>query len=149
MSNSKEFRNKKDQAFEAYLSGITDAKDLAKLVGASPVTVSKWIKAGKWQTLQKEESSLNRKLEVARKRCLLAALEEYAKKPADTSLQSLVGLLKSEQKRTAPSKELNDYIVKFMDQQTDFLVEKGYEALLQSFRPIILELAEYLRGRNS
>jgi hypothetical protein len=75
-------------------------------------------------------------------------LREYAKFPADTALQSLVNLIKQDQKDSEPAKELNDYIVRFMDQSTDFMIEKGYETLLKQYQAIVLDLAEYLRQRN-
>lgn len=148
MSNTKEFREKKDQAFEAYLAGKTDAKELAAMVGASPVTVSRWIKAGGWNKLESEERRWNRKITVARKKALFAALEEYAADPKNTALQSLVSMLRAEQKREIPGKELNEYIVKFLDQTTDFLIEKGYVGLLKEFQHTLYDLAEYLRVRN-
>jgi len=43
---------------------------------------------------------------------------------------------------------LNDYIVRFLDQVTDFMIEKGYETMLKQFQSIVLDLAEYLRVRN-
>ena len=148
MANSKEFREKKDMAFELYLGGKMDPKDLATMVGCSPVTISKWIKAGKWDNLSKEEKRLDNKLAISRKKALLAALDEYAKDPKNTALQSLVSMLKQAQKQDAPSKELNDHIVKFMDQVTNFMIEKGYEGMLKQFQAIVMELAEYLRVRN-
>lgn len=148
MSNSKVFREKKEQAFEAFLSGKTTPKELAELVGCSPVTVGKWIAAGKWDKLEGEERKWNRKIAVARKKALLAALEAYAGDPKNTGLQSLVSMLKAEQKREVPGKELNEYIVKFLDQTTDFFIEKGYVGLLKEFQHALYDLAEYLRMRN-
>jgi hypothetical protein len=43
---------------------------------------------------------------------------------------------------------LNDYIIRFLDQTTDYMVEKGHETLLKSFQEILLDLAEYLRLKN-
>lgn len=149
MSNSREFREKKDLAFEAYLGGKTDPGDLASFVNCSPKTVCKWIKAGKWDQMQMEESRLLRKISVARKKALITALEEYAAKPQDTALQSLVSLIRQEQKRDEPAKELCDYIVKFLDQTTDFMIEKGHSGLLKQFQGIVMELADYLRTRNT
>ncbi len=148
MSNSKEFREKKDQAFEAYLSGKTTPKELAALVGCSPVTVGKWIKSGKWDKIEGEERRLTRKISVARKKALIVALEEYAKDPKNTALQSLVSIMRQEQKKEVPAKELNEYIVKFLDQTTDFFIEKGFTGLLKEFQHVLYELAEYLRMRN-
>lgn len=149
MSNSKAFREKKEQAFEAYVGGKTDPKELATMVGCSPVTVTRWIRAGKWDQLQKEESRLLREINIARKKALITALREYAKDPKNTALQSLVSIIRQEQKRDEPSKELCNYIVKFMDQTTDYMLEKGYNGLLKDFQGIVMELAEYLRMRNA
>lgn len=148
MSNSKAFREKKEMAFEAFIRGKTNPKELAELVGCSPVTIGKWIAAGKWGKIEGEERKLNRNITVARRKALLTALEEYAKDPKNTALQSLVSILRQEQKRDEPAKELCDYIVKFLDQVTDFMIEKGYEGMLKQFQAIVMDLAEYLRVRN-
>jgi len=148
MSNSKAFREKKNLAFEAYLGGKTNPQDLADLVGCSPVTVGKWIKAGKWDKLEGEERRLTREISIARKKALITALREYAKDPKNTALQSLVSIIKQEQKKEAPGRELNEYIVSFLDQTTDFMIERGLSSLLKSFQANVMDLAEYLRQRN-
>lgn len=135
-------------AFEAYIGGKTDTRELAELVGCSPITVSRWIKAGKWDKIEGEERRLTREISVARKKALITALKEYAKDPKNTALQSLVSIMKQEQKREAPGKELNEYIVKFLDQTTDFMIERGMTSLLKQFQGNIMDLAEYLRQRN-
>jgi uncharacterized protein YeeX (DUF496 family) len=148
MSNSREFRIKRDNCKEAYLNGKTDPTELAVIFGVSDITVRKWVKSGKWDELFKEENQLDHEIAIARKKALIQALREYAKNPADTAIQSLVSMMKQDQKDRQPSKELNDYIVKFLDQVTDFMIEKGYETLLKQFQGIVLDLAEYLRVRN-
>ena len=148
MSNSREFRIKRDNCKEAYLNGKTDPLELAVIFGVSDITVRKWIKSGKWDELFKEENQLDHEIAIARKKALIQALREYAKNPADTAIQSLVSMMKQDQKDRQPSKELNDYIVRFLDQVTDFMIEKGYETLLKQFQGIVLDLAEYLRVRN-
>jgi uncharacterized protein YjcR len=148
MSNSREFRIKRDNCKEAYLNGKTDPLELAVIFGVSDITVRKWIKSGKWDELFKEENQLDHEIAIARKKALIQALREYAKNPADTAIQSLVSMMKQDQKDRQPSKELNDYIVKFLDQVTDFMIEKGHETLLKQFQSILHDLAEYLRVRN-
>ncbi len=148
MSNSREFRIKRDNCKEAYLNGKTDPLELAMIFGVSDITVRKWIKSGKWDELFKEENQLDHEITIARKKALIQALREYAKNPADTAIQSLVSMMKQDQKDRQPSKELNDYIVKFLDQVTDFMIEKGHETLLKQFQSILHDLAEYLRVRN-
>jgi uncharacterized protein YeeX (DUF496 family) len=148
MSNSREFRIKRDNCKEAYLNGKTDPLELAVIFGVSDITVRKWIKSGKWDELFKEENQLDHEITIARKKALIQALREYAKNPADTAIQSLVSMMKQDQKDRQPSKELNDYIVKFLDQVTDFMIEKGHETLLKQFQSILHDLAEYLRVRN-
>jgi len=148
MSNSREFRIKRDNCKEAYLNGKTDPCELAVIFGVSDITVRKWIKSGKWDELFKEENQLDHEIAIARKKALIQALREYAKNPADTAIQSLVSMMKQDQKDRQPSKELNDYIVKFLDQVTDFMIEKGHETLLKHFQSILHDLAEYLRMRN-
>ena len=119
------------------------------IFGVSYITVRKWIKSGKWAELFKEERKLDHEISLARKKALIQALREYAKNPADTALQSLVSLIKQNQKDSEPSKELNDYVVRFLDQVTDFMIEKGHETLLKQFNGIVIDLAEYLRVRNA
>ncbi len=148
MSNSREFRIKRDNCKEAYLNSKTDPLELAVIFGVSDITVRKWIKSGKWDELFKEENQLDHEIAIARKKALIQALREYAKNPADTAIQSLVSMMKQDQKDRQPSKELNDYIVKFLDQVTDFMIEKGHETLLKQFQSILHDLAEYLRVRN-
>jgi len=148
MSNSREFRIKRDNCKEAYLNGKTEPTELAVIFGVSDITVRKWVKSGKWDELFKEERKLDHEIAIARKRALIQALREYAKNPADTAIQSLVSMMKQDQKDRQPSKELNDYIVKFLDQVTDFMIEKGHETLLKQFQSILHDLAEYLRVRN-
>jgi len=148
MSNSREFRIKRDNCKEAYLNGKTEPTELAVIFGVSDITVRKWIKGGKWDELFKEENQLDHEIAIARKKALIQALREYAKNPADTAIQSLVSMMKQDQKDRQPSKELNDYIVKFLDQVTGFMIEKGHETLLKQFQSILHDLAEYLRVRN-
>ena len=148
MSNAIEFRIKRDNCKEAYLNGKTDPYELAMIFGVSDITVRKWIKSGKWDELFKEENQLDHEIAIARKKALIQALREYAKNPADTAIQSLVSMMKQDQKDRQPSKELNDYIVRFLDQVTDFMIEKGHETLLKQFQSILHDLAEYLRVRN-
>ena len=148
MSNSREFRIKRDNCKEAYLNGKTDPYELAVIFGVSDITVRKWVKSGKWDELFKEENQLDHEIAIARKKALIQALREYAKNPADTAIQSLVSMMKQDQKDRQPSKELNDYIVKFLDQVTDFMIEKGHETLLKQFQSILHDLADYLRVRN-
>ena len=148
MSNSIEFRIKRDNCKEAYLNGKTEPTELAVIFGVSDITVRKWIKSGKWDEMFKEERKLDHEISIARKKALIQALREYAKNPADTALQSLVSLIKQNQKDAEPSKELNDYIVRFLDQVTDFMIEKGHATLLKQFQGVVLDLAEYLRVRN-
>lgn len=135
-------------AFEAYIGGKTDPRELAEMVGCSPITVGKWIKAGGWDKIEGEERRLTREISVARKKALIVALKEYAKDPKNTALQSLVSIIKQEQKREAPGRELNEYIVTFLDQTTDFMIERELSVLLKQFQANLMDLAEYLRTRN-
>jgi hypothetical protein len=59
-----------------------------------------------------------------------------------------VQLLKAEERRTAPSKDLNDHIVVFLDQTTDYMLENDLDMLLKEFKKIVMPLSEYLRKRN-
>ncbi len=135
-------------AREAYLSGNRDIHALAELVGCSPVTMKKWIEKYGWAEEEMELMGLERSAELARRRAYVAALESFEKDPMNYNLQSLVSLLKAEERRTAPSKELNDHIVVFLDQTTDYLLENDLDALHNEFKKHVLPLAEYLRKRN-
>ena len=99
MANSKAFRKKKEAAFEAFMGGKTDPIELAAFVDCSAKTINKWIKDGKWDRIEGEERRLSRKISVARKKALLTALEAYATDPENTALQSLVSILRAEQRR--------------------------------------------------
>ncbi len=149
MANTKEFKEIKDKCYEQYLAGTTDVIQLAATFGVKKATVTKWIKVGGWDTLEKSVRNLEKDIQIARKKALLQALRAYATDPNSTNLQSLTALLKQEMKHDEPSKELNDYILKLADQTTDFLIEKGDEKLLKMFQEVLLDLCEYLRARNS
>ena len=148
MANSKIFREKKELAFEAYLGGKTDPSELAELVGCSPVTVRKWIAAGKWDKLESEERKLLRDISIQQKKAYLVALKEYTKDPQNTALQSLVSFIKQQQNKEVPSRELNDYIVKFLDQVVDYMTNNNLTTLLKQFQANLLDIAEYLRVIN-
>lgn len=149
MANTKEFRILKDKAYEAYLSGKTDAAELAVIFNTRKATVVKWIKDGGWEKIRKEEDNLEHDIRIARRKALKRAYEAYAADPTNVALQSLVSMMRQEAHRDEPSKELNDYIVKFQDQTTDFMIEKGYDGLLKQYQAILIDLSDYLRVRNS
>ena len=149
MPNNKHYRAARRSAKEAYLSGERNVALLAETYGVSPRTIYNWIKTGRWDERAQEELTLGARSEVAAKRALVTALEEFAEDPKNQDLRSLVAFLRSEQKRQEPAKELNTYIVKFLDQLTDFLIEKEYPGLLKEFQAITFDLADYLRVRNS
>jgi transposase len=148
MANSKIFREKKELAFEAYLGGRTDPRELAELVGCSPVTVRKWIAANNWDKMESEERKLMRDISIQQKKAYLVALKEYAKDPKNTALQSLVSFIKQQQNKEVPSRELNDYIVKFLDQVVDYMANNNLTTLLKLFQANLMDIAEYLRVIN-
>lgn len=148
MANSKIFREKKELAFEAYLGGRTNPRELAELVGCSPVTVRKWIAKGRWDKLESEERKLMRDISIQQKKAYLVALKEYAKDPKNTALQSLVSFIKQQQNKEVPSRELNDYIVKFLDQVVDYMTNNNLTTLLKLFQANLMDIAEYLRVIN-
>lgn len=148
MANTKDFKLKRDNCREAFLDGKNDPADLAVIFGVAEITVKKWIKAGHWEELGKEEKRLDREIRQARKKALIQALREYARNPGDTALQSLVSLIKHDRKDSEPARELHDYIVKFLDQSTDFMIERGHETLLKLYQEILIDLADYLRLKN-
>jgi transcription elongation factor GreA-like protein len=148
MAHTREFKIKRESCRDAYLNGKHDLEELGIALGVSEITIRKWIKAGRWDELYREEHRLDYEIKVARKKALIQALREYAQNPADTALQSLVSLIKHDQREHEPAKELNEYIIRFLDQTTDYMVEKGHESLLKNFQEILLDLAEYLRLKN-
>lgn len=135
-------------AREAYLNGNRDIYSLAELVGCSPVTMKKWIEKYGWAEEEMKARGLERTVEIARREAYLTALQAFAKDPLNYNLQDVVKLLKAEERRTAPSKELNDYIVVFLDQTTDYMQENDLDMLLKEFKKIVMPLSEYLRKRN-
>lgn len=149
MPNNKHYRVLRNLCHDAYIDGQTDVKALAVQFGVIENTVRDWIKSGKWDAEREEERTLARNIERETRKAHLAALREYNANPKDANLQSLVGLLKQSRKELEPSKELLDYIIKFFDQTTDFLIEQGEDELLRSFQAIIDPLKDYLRRRNN
>lgn len=122
---------------------------LGETYGVHPSTVWRWMKQGRWQEQLTDGRDLDIKVEEARKRAILSALQEFSEDPKNVALQSLVGLLRAEERRLEPAKELREYIIKFLDQTTDFFIEKEYDGLLKEFKACTHDLAEYLRVRNS
>lgn len=135
-------------AREAYLNGNRDIYSLAELVGCSPVTMKKWIEKYGWAEEEMKARGLEKTVEIARREAYLTALQAFAKDPLNYNLQDVVKLLKAEERRTAPSKDLNDHIVVFLDQTTDYMQENDLDMLLKEFKKIVMPLSEYLRKRN-
>ena len=135
-------------AREAYLNGNRDIYSLGELVGCSHVTMKKWIEKYGWAEEEMELMGLEKTAELERRRAYVAALRSFTKDPTNYNLQSLVQLLKAEECRTAPSKDLNDHIVVFLDQTTDYMQENDLDMLLKEFKKIVMPLSEYLRKRN-
>jgi len=147
--NSKKYRQLKALCREEYMKGETDTGRLSARFGVVRNTVRKWIKDGEWDKALDEERNLERQIESQTKRAYLAALRQYNESPGDANLQSLVSLLKQSRKELEPTKELRDYIVKFLDQTTDFMIEGGHETLLKLFQEQVHDLADYLKRRNN
>jgi hypothetical protein len=148
MSNSKNFKELRERCQVEYEAGKTDFATLAREFNVAENTVRGWVRKGDWKTIKEKAADLEKLIEGAELQAYLNALLQYNANPADTNLQSLVGLLKSRQKKLEPSKELNEHIVKFLDQTTDYMVEQGLEGLLKQYQAIVHDLAEYLRVKN-
>ncbi len=142
------YAEKRKLAYELYLNGDRDHYSLAEKVGCAPVTIKKWIEKYNWAADDLEYAGFKVQAELARQRAYITALQTFADDPLNFKLQDLVKLLEAEKKRTMPSKELNDYIVVFLDQVTDYLLENDMLTMLKEFQKIIHELSEYLRKRN-
>jgi transposase len=148
MANSTEYKLKRQAAQTAFLDGTVDTAQLAAMFGVTQTTIQTWAKKGRWREMSKENRGLAQKAEIARTKAIIVALEEFAANPRDVNLQALVSLLRNEQNRVKPARELNDYIVKFLDQLTDFCLEKNYHGLLKELQSILYDLSDYLRLRN-
>ncbi len=142
------YRKARVQCQDAYLAGQTNIESLAERFHVAPRTVENWIGKYGWRKMAKEMEELEIRADQARRRAHVVALEEFAKDPTNANLVALVAFLRNEAKRLEPAKELNEYIVKFMDQTTDYFIEKGHTELLSEFQAVIHDLSEYLRIRN-
>lgn len=142
------YSEKRIMARELYLQGERDIHILAEKVGCAPVTMKKWIEKYGWADDEMKARGLERTVEIARREAYLTALQAFAKDPLNYKLQDVVKLLKAENDRTMPSKELNDYIVIFIDQTTDYLLENDEIKLLEEFKKHVFPLADYLKKRN-
>jgi len=149
MANTKDYREKKAACYEKYRQGETDEKKLSVIFGVSALTVKKWITSGNWKQEADEIAELERKINENMMKALNAGLEQYTKDPQNSSLQSLVQLIKDYIKRTQPTKELNEYIIKFLEQSVDYFIGKGLEDLRVMFQEQLVELADYLRVKNN
>jgi len=149
MSNARKYEIKREAALEKYKEGLTDPEKLSVLFDVRPSTVETWIWKYGWKELAKEVIDLEKTIERNMLIALNKGLEAYIENPADTSLQSLVALLKEQMNKNKPSRELNEYIVKFLGQTVDFFIGKGLEDMRQSFQENLIELAEYLRVKNN
>ena len=145
MANTKEYREKRIACKEQYELGNTDVERLSALFSVAEKNVKKWIKEGGWETDAEKTVNMEKKINENIQKALNVGLEQYINDPANTSLQSLVAILKDYQKKTKPSKELNEYIVRFQELVVDFCLTKGYGDLLQIYQEYLLELSEYMR----
>ncbi len=145
---SRDYKKLSRIAFQMWQDGTRDIKDIAKLLDVGDRTVSRWKSNGKWVELENEEAELERKTLIVARRVRLKALEEYEQNPHDKEVQSLVLLLRDIEKKAQPAKELLNYIIKFLDQTTNYFIEKGLLDELAMIQEHVPDLAEYLKAKN-
>jgi hypothetical protein len=146
--NSKEWRAKRNLVKEAYEAGENDLGSLSKQYGIKLNTLQNWVRKYGWKEKTEKIAEIQERIEKNMMLALDKGLESYIENPGDSSLQSLVVLIKDYMIKTKPAKELNTYIIRFIDQSSDYFLQKGDENALQIYQENIVELAEYLRVVN-
>jgi uncharacterized protein (DUF2164 family) len=139
----------REQAKNAWLNGEKNLENLAKLYHVGLRTLEKYKREDKWADLELSDVHLDQKLERVMKEASIKAFEDYITNPADKEKQSLTNLIKHLEKKLNPTKELNDYILKFLDQLIDYLYEQGMDDVAQAVQANIHDIAEHLRVKNN
>jgi len=132
-----------------YRSGQTDVDYLAGIYGVSSQTIYRWAKEGNWKTDIAELVDIEKDIQKNMLEALNAGLKQYKDDPGNKSLQSLVVLIKDYLKKSQPTKELNTYILLFLEQTVDYFISKNNEDLKIAFQENVVELAEFLRMKNN
>ncbi len=147
MSNTKENRIIKDNCKQMYLELDKSIEDIALLSGVKIRTIESWIRKEKWDEQKNETLIIEKKIDANARKALAEGLKAYANNPENKDLQSLVSLLKAFRESNKPSQAYKENIIKFLDQTTDFFLEKNMNETAQIFKECINSLAEYLLKR--
>lgn len=149
MGFSKQMRKAHDLAKDLYLSGMTDCRELAVHLQVPVQTIYRWAKAGGWGNLKKNELTLDVQIKIMSKKALLSGLEQYTADPKNSDLKTVIELLKDYQKKIEPARELNFYIITFLDQIIEYCHTKGLDDLGTHLQEQIHDMAEWFRARNN
>ena len=112
-------------------------------------TLEKWRREDDWQGAEVTIVELQAKAERLILEAECVALEDYINDPENKEKQSLINLIKHHKEQFAPSKELNQYVIKFMQGVVDFAIENGLEVLREQFQEHGREIADHLRVSNN
>jgi hypothetical protein len=145
--NATKYRKARKEAKELYESGVTDVDVLARRCDVKPNTVKRWIAKGKWQTYAERTAQIQQEIEDAADECLLKALEEFKKDPANKDLQSLNSMLKSYLERRKPDRKLLEYIIRFVEDVVEFAIATNNDQLRTVYQENIAELSDFLRKK--
>jgi hypothetical protein len=149
VARSKENELKYQHCKEAFLDGTTDVKILSIIFSVPERTIHSWRKTGKWDDEINEILNLEKEIEKMSREALRVGLKAYIDDHNNTSLQSLVVLLKDFQNKRKPVKELHDYIIKFLDQTVTYFHSKNLIDFCSEFQSHISGLSEHLRVTNN
>lgn len=131
-----------------YLRGERNQDVLAAKAGRAVSTVYKWIK--EWEKKYPDQIKTEEEIKGNISMALNVALKRFIKSPEDApALQSVASLLKQHQKLYEPAKELNNYIIRFLDQIITYCIDTNNEDLREMLQPETEDMAEYLRRKNN
>ncbi len=147
-TNTRANKERIKQAKAMYLAGNTDSANLAAIFNVSERTILRWIASYGWATEKSEEQQLEAEIDKAVKKALLEALRNYKDNPGEVALQSLTSLLKQYMQKNKPAKELNEYILLFVEQVVDYALDNDLESLREIWQENLVKIAEYLRAKN-
>ncbi|MCB5263001.1 MAG: hypothetical protein M0Q16_07940 [Candidatus Cloacimonetes bacterium] len=136
-------------AYKAWREGEHDLEKLANSFHLGVRTLEKWRREDDWQGAEVTIVELQAKAERLILEAECVALEDYINDPENKEKQSLINLIKHHKEQFAPSKELNQYVIKFMQGVVDFAIENGLEVLREQFQEHGREIADHLRVSNN
>ncbi len=136
-------------AHKAWREGEHDLEKLADSFNLGVRTIEKWKREDDWQSTEVSIVELHARVERLILEAECVALEDYIKDPENKEKQSLVNMIKHHKEQFAPSKELNQYVIKFMQGVVDFAIENGLEGLREQFQEHGREIADFLRVSNN